>query len=206
MPAILIDVDIGELEERPTNKIPGFYERLTELFPRLYEHRCSVGKPGGFLQRMREGTWMGHVARARRAGAAEPGRGRGRPRQDARRRTSAASTTSSSSYAAGRRRHRRRQAGHTPAQPPDLRHRAGFRLLSASWKKTVIRAGGAARLRPVDRRPSSPRQSGATSPCMRLDPRRSFVQLGHGVYQKRIWATVTSARRTSRSTSPATRS
>src|SRR3954463_15463364 len=61
MPAILMEVDIGELEERPTNKIPGFYEHVTELLPGLYEHSCSVGKPGGFLQRMREGTWMGHV-------------------------------------------------------------------------------------------------------------------------------------------------
>ena len=46
MPAILMEVDIGELEERPTNKIPGFYEHLTELLPGLYEHSCSVGKPG----------------------------------------------------------------------------------------------------------------------------------------------------------------
>ena len=61
MPAILLEIDIGELEERPTNKIPGFYEDLTELLPGLYEHTCSIGKPGGFLQRMREGTWMGHV-------------------------------------------------------------------------------------------------------------------------------------------------
>ncbi|MCA9858658.1 MAG: hypothetical protein KC438_03010, partial [Thermomicrobiales bacterium] len=61
MPSLRFTVDIGELEERPTNKIPGFYERITELIPSLYEHRCSVGKPGGFLQRMREGTWMGHV-------------------------------------------------------------------------------------------------------------------------------------------------
>ena len=61
MPAIRLVTDIGELEDRPTNKIPGFYERLTELIPSLYDHYCSVGKPGGFLTRMREGTWMGHV-------------------------------------------------------------------------------------------------------------------------------------------------
>ena len=52
---------VGELEDRPTNKIPGFYERLTEYMPSLYDHGCSLGRPGGFLQRMREGTWMGHV-------------------------------------------------------------------------------------------------------------------------------------------------
>ena len=61
MPVILMVIDIGELEDRPTNKIPGFYERLTECIPSLYDHGCSLGRPGGFLQRMREGTWMGHV-------------------------------------------------------------------------------------------------------------------------------------------------
>ncbi len=61
MPSILLLLDIGELEDRPTNKIPGFYEKLTEILPSLYDHACSVGRPGGFLQRMREGTWMGHV-------------------------------------------------------------------------------------------------------------------------------------------------
>ena len=45
----------------PTNKIPGFRERLEKLLPSLYEHRCSEGVPGGFFQRVEEGTWMGHV-------------------------------------------------------------------------------------------------------------------------------------------------
>ena len=45
----------------PTNKILGFRERLEKLLPSLYEHRCSVGKPGGFFERVDEGTWMGHV-------------------------------------------------------------------------------------------------------------------------------------------------
>jgi cyanophycin synthetase len=45
----------------PTNKIDGFYERLEKLLPSMYEHRCSVGKPGGFFSRVKEGTWMGHV-------------------------------------------------------------------------------------------------------------------------------------------------
>ena len=61
VPAIRLLLDIGELEERPTNQIPGFYEKLTTTLPTMYDHRCSVGKPGGFFQRLREGTWMGHV-------------------------------------------------------------------------------------------------------------------------------------------------
>ena len=36
-------VDIGELEDYPSNTIPGFYERLTEWLPTLIEHRCSPG-------------------------------------------------------------------------------------------------------------------------------------------------------------------
>ncbi|MEO9146184.1 MAG: cyanophycin synthetase [Ginsengibacter sp.] len=58
---IQLKLDLEEMEERPTNTIPGFRERLEKLMPSLYEHRCSEGVPGGFLSRVDEGTWMGHV-------------------------------------------------------------------------------------------------------------------------------------------------
>jgi cyanophycin synthetase len=58
---IQMKLDLEEKENMPTNKIPGFRERLEKLLPTLYEHRCSVGKPGGFFHRVDEGTWMGHV-------------------------------------------------------------------------------------------------------------------------------------------------
>ncbi len=58
---IVMVLDLEELEEKPTNKIPGFRERLEELLPTLYTHRCSVGTEGGFFERVDEGTWMGHV-------------------------------------------------------------------------------------------------------------------------------------------------
>src|SRR5205085_2863456 len=45
----------------PSNKLPGFTERLVELIPSLWEHRCSEGRPGGFLERLRVGTYMGHI-------------------------------------------------------------------------------------------------------------------------------------------------
>lgn len=54
-------VDIGKLENSPSNTIPGFYERLTTWLPALEEHRCGVGERGGFLLRLREGTWPGHI-------------------------------------------------------------------------------------------------------------------------------------------------
>ncbi|GFZ90539.1 cyanophycin synthetase [Aquaticitalea lipolytica] len=49
------------MEERPSNKIDGFKERLEKMFPSMFAHRCSVGEPGGFFQRVEEGTWMGHI-------------------------------------------------------------------------------------------------------------------------------------------------
>ncbi|HEX6191258.1 MAG TPA: cyanophycin synthetase [Chitinophagaceae bacterium] len=58
---IQMKLDLEEMEERPTNKIPGFAERLKELIPTLYDHRCSEGVAGGFFSRVEEGTWMGHV-------------------------------------------------------------------------------------------------------------------------------------------------
>ena len=54
-------VDIGELEDFPSNTLLGFYERLTTWLPGLIEHRCSVGRRGGFLMRLRDGTWPGHI-------------------------------------------------------------------------------------------------------------------------------------------------
>jgi cyanophycin synthetase len=60
-PIIEAWVDIGELEDAPSNKIPGFYERLSAWLPSLIEHRCSEGERGGFLQRLREGTWAAHI-------------------------------------------------------------------------------------------------------------------------------------------------
>ena len=60
-PVIEVWLDIGELESYPSNTLPGFYERLTALLPGLIEHRCGVGERGGFLERLREGTWAGHI-------------------------------------------------------------------------------------------------------------------------------------------------
>ncbi|HEX2012705.1 MAG TPA: cyanophycin synthetase [Roseateles sp.] len=54
-------LDLGQLEEFPSNLLPGFTERLTARLPALIEHHCGVGERGGFLQRLTEGTWMGHV-------------------------------------------------------------------------------------------------------------------------------------------------
>ena len=54
-------LDIGELEDYPSNLLPGFTERLTAWLPGLVEHHCGVGYRGGFLERLRDGTWAGHI-------------------------------------------------------------------------------------------------------------------------------------------------
>ena len=60
-PSIEAWIDIGEFEDFPTNKLPGFTERLTAWLPSLVEHRCSYNEHGGLLRRLQEGTWIGHV-------------------------------------------------------------------------------------------------------------------------------------------------
>lgn len=60
-PVVLIRLDLQKYDEVFSNEIDGFYEKLISLLPSLYEHHCSVGKPGGFLQRVREGTLLGHI-------------------------------------------------------------------------------------------------------------------------------------------------
>lgn len=58
---IVMLLDIGEMEQRPSNTIPGFLERMKGMMPSLYAHRCSEEVEGGFFQRVERGTWMGHI-------------------------------------------------------------------------------------------------------------------------------------------------
>ncbi len=58
---ILMTLDLEEMEQRPTNTIEGFSQRIETLLPSMYEHRCSEDHEGGFFERVKDGTWMGHV-------------------------------------------------------------------------------------------------------------------------------------------------
>ncbi|WP_299671196.1 cyanophycin synthetase [uncultured Polaribacter sp.] len=58
---IVMVLDLEKMEEFPTNKVPGFSERLKTMFPSMFSHRCSEACEGGFFMRVDEGTWMGHV-------------------------------------------------------------------------------------------------------------------------------------------------
>ncbi len=188
MPAIHYLLDIGELEERPSNKIPGFYEHLTEMMPSLYDHRCSVGRPGGFLQRMREGTWMGHVLEhvaleIQNLAGADVGRGKTR------------STSEKGVYnvifqydqedvglAAGEMALRLLN-NLIYGTPDDFDYQTELEQVIRLAEKLAYGPSTGAIVHEAQRR---------GIPVLRLDPRRSLVQLGHGKYQKRIWATVTS--------------
>jgi cyanophycin synthetase len=60
--AVHLLVDLGSLEDWPSNTLPGFTDELLRLLPGLVDHTCSVGRRGGFVERLRDGTWLGHVA------------------------------------------------------------------------------------------------------------------------------------------------
>ncbi len=61
-PVMVLRLNLGEYDERFTNTIEGFYEKLEKTIPSLYEHHCSEGRPGGFFTRVKDGTLLGHVA------------------------------------------------------------------------------------------------------------------------------------------------
>lgn len=189
MPAIHYVVDLGELEDRPTNKIPGFYEKLTEAIPSLYDHGCSIGKPGGFLKRLREGTWMGHVLEhvaleLQNLAGADVSRGKTRQTEE-------------------------RGVYNVVFQyeQEDVGLAAG--QLALRWLNHMIyntepdadfvREHEEKVIKLAERFAYGPSTGAIVQeavrrgiPVLRLDPRRSLVQLGHGKYQQRIWATVTS--------------
>src|SRR5439155_20707984 len=61
-PVIRMVVDLGVLEQFPSNTIPGFVDGLLALIPSVGEHACSLNRRGGFASRLKDGTWAGHVA------------------------------------------------------------------------------------------------------------------------------------------------
>lgn len=60
-PMVRIMLDLEEVDRHPTSMLPGFTDRLLEAIPNLQRHGCSLHRPGGFVERMRRGTWIGHV-------------------------------------------------------------------------------------------------------------------------------------------------
>ncbi len=60
-PVLSMKLDLEELAGRESHEIPGFNKLLLELMPGLAEHRCSEEREGGFVERLREGTYFGHI-------------------------------------------------------------------------------------------------------------------------------------------------
>src|SRR4051794_2495218 len=195
MQAIRFLLDIGELEEHPTNLIPGFYEKLTTTLPTMFEHRCSVGRPGGFFERVKDGTWMGHVLEhtaieLQTLAGQEIGYGKAR---------SARNPDDSIRYgiyhvvfeyeqedvglAAGKLAQRLLEWFIWPERDPEFVYQRELEGLIRLAEQRAFGPSTRALVEEAKRR---------EIPVLRLDDRRSLVQLGHGMYQQRIWATVTS--------------
>lgn len=185
---VLIRLDLEDLAERPSDTLPGFYESLVATLPSLIEHHCSPGVRGGFLSRVRQGTYMGHIvehiALELQTLAGMPvGFGRTRGTADA------GVYQVAFEYAdeqAGRYAARAAvrlcnslvETGHYPSEEleqdlVDLREFAADAALGPSTETIVHEA----EIRGI--------------PWMQLQT-RAMIQLGYGVYQKRIQASLSS--------------
>src|SRR3954470_17210091 len=60
-PALVMKLDLEELAGKESCDLPGFTDRLLQCLPGMTEHYCSLGRAGGFVERLREGTYFGHV-------------------------------------------------------------------------------------------------------------------------------------------------
>src|SRR4051812_6391246 len=180
MPVIRVKMDIGPYDDKASNEFDGFVERLTTWLPGLETHECSVGRPGGFIERLRRGTYLAHICehvcielqnlmgfsvtfgKARNAG--EPGLYRIVIAYEEEAAARAAFETGLRMSLAGM----HDEPFDAPAEIEKLMEIADEYKLGPST---------AAIVRAAQRR---------NIPVLRLQPKRSLVQLGYGVYQKRI--------------------
>lgn len=61
-PVTRMDVAVGAYDEIHSAEVPGFTDALLRALPGLWEHRCSIGERGGFVTRLRQGTYAPHIA------------------------------------------------------------------------------------------------------------------------------------------------
>jgi cyanophycin synthetase len=185
-PVLQIELDIGPYEERPSSSFPSFVERLTALLPGLYQHACSVGRPGGFVERLQRRTYLAHICEhvaleLQNIMGFDVGFGRAR------------STGERGVY--------RVVMAYLEEEPAHAAFETALDLTLAAmhdepfdWvaeRERLLELADTYRLGPftaaiVD----AARARGI--PVLRLIPTDSLVQLGYGVYQKRIQASETS--------------
>jgi cyanophycin synthetase len=202
-PMVRIQLDLGALESHPTDKLPGFTDRLLEMLPGLEQHGCSYRQAGGLVRRLRDGTWLGHVAEhvaLELQTLAGHRRTRGKTRSVKGRpgvyNIMYAYEQEDVGLAAGG--YALRLVDHL--LPVHLQGLTGYRALlpddaaaafdldaALTSLRRLVRAG---QLGPTTRSlVAEARRRGI--PVLRLDE-HSFIQLGHGSRQKRIRASITS--------------
>jgi cyanophycin synthetase len=185
-PSIRLLVDLGVLEEYPSNTLEGFNEQLVKLLPGLEDHTCSLERRGGFLERLENGTWLGHVAEhvaieLQRQTGAQGRRGKTRSAdRPGRYHVVYGYQDETVGLAAGRLAVRLVNHLVEPEDGFDFEEELTQLILTAERV-----AFGPSTQAIIDEAVSR------DIPYFRLD-RQSLVQLGHGVYQKRIRATLTS--------------
>jgi cyanophycin synthetase len=187
---IVLRLDLEDLADTLTHQIPGFYEGLVNLLPGLQDHRSSDrSEPGGsFLELVKAGTHLGHVVEhiaLELQSLAEMAVGFGRTREtvepgvyqvvveyvdeQAGRYALRAAVRMCQSIIA---------IGQYPAEElaQDLKDLEGF-WAQASLGPSTENIVKEAEIRGI--------------PWMALNS-RAMIQFGHGIYQKRIQATLTS--------------
>jgi cyanophycin synthetase len=185
-PAIKLIVDLGVLEHFPSNTIPGFVTALLEMLPGVGQHTCGTGKVGGFADRLREGTWAGHVAehialQLQREAGTEVGRGKTRSAGEPGRYHVVYSYGEERvGLAAGRL--AVRLVNHLVEAEEGFDFGAELEQLILLAERTAFGPSTQAILDEAALR---------DIPSIRLNE-QSLVQLGHGVHQQRIRATMTS--------------
>ena len=201
-PVIRHILDLGLLEQWPSAKIgTGFIDTLVAALPGLKEHGCSYREPGGFIRRLREdeGTWLGHVMEhcaLEIQGVAGTDVSFGRTR----------STGAPGQYNmvyAYRQRDVGLQAGELALRllmhslPEPLRSEVGAEIdPEFDWEEELTRFVLSAQRREFGPSTGSLVQAAEARniPWIRLN-NYSLVQFGHGKYQQRIQATITSETR-----------
>jgi cyanophycin synthetase len=185
MPVLQITLAIGPYEDQPSNAWGGFVDRLTAWLPSLHSHTCGLGYPGGFIERLQHGTYLPHicehvalalqnllgfdVAFGRARGTGEPGVYTVVIAYQEEEPARAAFTTALRLTLAAM----HDEPFDIPAELAQLQRTADIYRLGPSTAAVVK----AARTRKI--------------PVLRLLPTEGLVQLGYGVYQKRIRASET---------------
>lgn len=200
-PVIRFTLDLQELEQWPTMKLgKGFVDGLVAALPGLAEHGCSYREPGGFIRRMTEdeGTWIGHVLEHCAIEVQN---------------VAGAKVTFGKTRSAGTPGHYHVVYQYEEAEvgleagklalallrsllPPELRTKDKDNEPGWTWESArdeYIRSAQRRALGPSTA--SLVRAAEARDiPWLRLN-NQSLIQLGHGKYQRRIQATVTSETR-----------